>query len=152
MYQNAWGKSTRTGWGGKLGWRIFRLCGMMRSWCLTPFSTLHPAPPPASGRHDSSLRSDLWLGAICAMPACGKALYMTMSDIQHNPHMREFYQRMISQGKHKMVAHSACTRCVEKWSTISERLDKQAPCWINMLDSDHGIHGRPDSCNMRPTR
>ena len=40
-----------------------------------------------------------------------KALYMpTMSAIQHNPHIREFYLKKVSQGKHKMVALCACMR------------------------------------------
>ncbi len=40
-----------------------------------------------------------------------KALYMpTMSAIQYNPHIREFYKKMVSQGKHKMVALCACMR------------------------------------------
>lgn len=40
-----------------------------------------------------------------------KALYMpTMSAIQYNPHIREFYLKKVSQGKHKMVALCACMR------------------------------------------
>ncbi len=40
-----------------------------------------------------------------------KSLYMAaLSAIQHNPHVREFYQRLVSQGKHKMVALCACMR------------------------------------------
>ena len=40
-----------------------------------------------------------------------RALYMpTMSAIQYNPHIRAFYQKMVSQGKHKMVALCACMR------------------------------------------
>jgi transposase len=40
-----------------------------------------------------------------------KALYMpTMSAIQYNPHIREFFMKMVSQGKHKMVAVCACMR------------------------------------------
>jgi len=38
-------------------------------------------------------------------------LYMAMlSCIQHNPVMREFYQRLVAQGKHKKVAITACMR------------------------------------------
>ena len=38
-------------------------------------------------------------------------LYMAMlSAIQHNPVMREFYQRLVSKGKHKKVALTACMR------------------------------------------
>jgi len=38
-------------------------------------------------------------------------LYMAMlCCIQHNPVMREFYQRLVSQGKHKKVALTACMR------------------------------------------
>lgn len=40
-----------------------------------------------------------------------RALYMpTMSAIQYNPHIREFYMKKVSQGKHKMVALCACMR------------------------------------------
>ena len=40
-----------------------------------------------------------------------KALYMpTMSAIQYNPHIREFFHKLVSQGKHKMVALCACMR------------------------------------------
>ncbi|MCK4911950.1 MAG: IS110 family transposase [Thermodesulfovibrionales bacterium] len=40
-----------------------------------------------------------------------RALYMpTMSAIQYNPHIREFYLKKVSQGKHKMVALCACMR------------------------------------------
>lgn len=38
-------------------------------------------------------------------------LYMAMlCCIQHNPVMREFYQRLVSQGKHKKIAITACMR------------------------------------------
>jgi len=38
-------------------------------------------------------------------------LYMAMmSAIQHNPIMKEFYDRLVSQGKHKKVALTACMR------------------------------------------
>ncbi len=40
-----------------------------------------------------------------------KALYMpTMSAMRYNPHIREFYKKLVSQGKHKMVALCACMR------------------------------------------
>ncbi len=40
-----------------------------------------------------------------------RALYMpTMSAIQYNPHVREFYLKKVSEGKHKMVALCACMR------------------------------------------
>lgn len=40
-----------------------------------------------------------------------KALYMpTLSAIQYNPHIRAFFNRLVSQGKHKMVALCACMR------------------------------------------
>ena len=40
-----------------------------------------------------------------------RALYMpTMSAIRYNPHIREFYLKKVSQGKHKMVALCACMR------------------------------------------
>jgi len=38
-------------------------------------------------------------------------LYMAMlCCIQHNPVMREFYQRLVAQGKHKKIALTACMR------------------------------------------
>ncbi len=33
-----------------------------------------------------------------------------MSTIQHNPVMKEFYNRLVAQGKHKKVALTACMR------------------------------------------
>ena len=40
-----------------------------------------------------------------------RALYMpTMSAIQCNPHIREFYHKKVDQGKHKMVVLCACMR------------------------------------------
>ncbi len=38
-------------------------------------------------------------------------LYMAMlSAIQHNPVMKDFYQHLVAQGKHKKVALTACMR------------------------------------------
>ena len=38
-------------------------------------------------------------------------LYMAMlSAIQHNPIMKQFYEKLVAQGKHKKVAITACMR------------------------------------------
>ncbi|MGE0085127.1 MAG: transposase, partial [Desulfococcaceae bacterium] len=40
-----------------------------------------------------------------------KLLYMpTLAAIRHNPVIRSYYHRLVSKGKNKMVAVTACTR------------------------------------------
>ena len=54
-------------------------------------------------------------------------LYMAMlSAIQHNPIMREFYQRLVAQGKHKKVAITACMR---KMMTILNTMVRNNQEW-----------------------
>jgi transposase len=54
-------------------------------------------------------------------------LYMAMlSAIQHNPVMKEFYNRLVSQGKHKKVAITACMR---KMMTILNTMVKNDQAW-----------------------
>lgn len=70
----------------------------------------HAGLAPRQRMSGSSVRGKT---QICKMgnARLRKALYMpAMSAIQYNPHIREFYQKMVSQGKHKMVALCACMR------------------------------------------
>lgn len=70
----------------------------------------HAGLAPGQRMSGSSVRGK---AQLCKMgnARLRKALYMpTMSAIQHNPHIREFYLKKISQGKHKMVALCACMR------------------------------------------
>lgn len=54
-------------------------------------------------------------------------LYMAMlSAIQHNPIMKEFYQRLVAQGKHKKVAITACMR---KMMTILNTMVRNNQEW-----------------------
>lgn len=54
-------------------------------------------------------------------------LYMAMlCSIQHNPVMKEFYQRLVAQGKHKKVALTACMR---KMVTILNTMVKNDEVW-----------------------
>lgn len=54
-------------------------------------------------------------------------LYMAMmSAIQHNPVMKEFYHRLVSQGKHKKVALTACMR---KMMTILNTMVRNQQVW-----------------------
>jgi transposase len=54
-------------------------------------------------------------------------LYMAMlCSIQHNPVMKEFYQRLVAQGKHKKVALTACMR---KMVTILNTMVKNDEEW-----------------------
>ncbi len=54
-------------------------------------------------------------------------LYMAMlSAIQHNPVMKEFYQRLVAQGKHKKVALTACMR---KMMTILNAMVRDNQMW-----------------------
>lgn len=54
-------------------------------------------------------------------------LYMAMlSSIQHNPVMKEFYHRLVSQGKHKKVALTACMR---KMMTILNVMVRNQQVW-----------------------
>ena len=54
-------------------------------------------------------------------------LYMAMlSAIQHNPVMKAFYNRLVSQGKHKKVAITACMR---KMMTILNTMVRNDQVW-----------------------
>lgn len=54
-------------------------------------------------------------------------LYMGMlSAIQHNPVMRDFYDRLVAQGKHKKVALTACMR---KMITILNAMVRDDQLW-----------------------
>ncbi|MDZ7783571.1 MAG: transposase [Halioglobus sp.] len=54
-------------------------------------------------------------------------LYMAMlSCIQHNPVMKEFYQRLVAQGKHKKVAITACVR---KMMVILNAMVRDQKAW-----------------------
>ena len=54
-------------------------------------------------------------------------LYMAMlSAIQHNPVMKEFYHRLVAQGKHKKVAITACMR---KMMTILNTMVRNQQAW-----------------------
>ena len=54
-------------------------------------------------------------------------LYMAMlSAIQYNPIMKEFYQRLVAQGKHKKVAITACMR---KMTTILNTMVRNNQEW-----------------------
>lgn len=54
-------------------------------------------------------------------------LYMGMlSAIQHNPIMRDFYDRLVAQGKHKKVALTACMR---KMITILNAMVRDDQVW-----------------------
>ena len=54
-------------------------------------------------------------------------LYMaTLTSIQHNPVIKQFYQRLVSQGKHKKVALTACIR---KMITILNAMVRDGLCW-----------------------
>jgi transposase len=54
-------------------------------------------------------------------------LYMaTLTSIQHNPVIREFYQRLVAAGKHKKVALTACIR---KMVTILNAMVRDGVHW-----------------------
>jgi len=54
-------------------------------------------------------------------------LYMaTLTSIQHNPVIRDFYQRLVAAGKHKKVALTACIR---KMVTILNAMVRDGVCW-----------------------
>ena len=54
-------------------------------------------------------------------------LYMAMMcAIQHNPTMKEFYQRLVAGGKHKKVALTACMR---KMMTILNAMIRDGKSW-----------------------
>ena len=54
-------------------------------------------------------------------------LYMAMlCAIQHNPVMRDFYQKLVAQGKHKKVAITACMR---KMITILNTMVRNNQAW-----------------------
>ena len=54
-------------------------------------------------------------------------LYMaTLTSIQHNPVIKQFYQRLVSQGKHKKVALTACIR---KMITILNAMVRDGVSW-----------------------
>jgi transposase len=54
-------------------------------------------------------------------------LYMAMlSAIQHNPVMRDFYQHLVAQGKHKKIAITACMR---KMMTILNAMVRDGREW-----------------------
>jgi transposase len=54
-------------------------------------------------------------------------LYMAMlSAIQCNPIMKQFYQRLVAQGKHKKVARTACMR---KMMTILNAMVRDGKAW-----------------------
>jgi transposase len=54
-------------------------------------------------------------------------LYMAMLfALEHNPVMKEFYRRLVTQGKHKKVAITACVR---KMMTILNTLVKNDQVW-----------------------
>lgn len=55
------------------------------------------------------------------------ALYMaTLTAIQHNPVIRDFYQRLVAAGKHKKVALTACIR---KMVTILNAMVRDGVYW-----------------------
>jgi len=54
-------------------------------------------------------------------------LYMaTLTSIQHNPVIRDFYSRLVAKGKHKKVALTACIR---KMITILNAMVRDGVCW-----------------------
>ena len=54
-------------------------------------------------------------------------LYMaTLTSIQHNPVIKQFYQRLVAQGKHKKVALTACIR---KMITILNAMVRDGIYW-----------------------
>jgi len=46
--------------------------------------------------------------------------------LEHNPVMKEFYRRLVTQGKHKKMAITACMR---KMMTILNTLVKNDQVW-----------------------
>lgn len=57
-------------------------------------------------------------------------LYMAMmSAIQHNPVMKRFYHSLVSAGKHKKVALTACMR---KMVTILNAMVRDDCLWLEM--------------------
>ncbi len=59
--------------------------------------------------------------------AARTALYMaTLSAVQHNPPIREFYQRLLAKGKIKKVALVACMR---KLLTVLNAMARNGTTW-----------------------
>lgn len=66
-------------------------------------------------------------------PALRKALYMpTLVAVQHNPCLREFYQRLLKNGKSKMLALTAAAR---KLLTILNSIIQRKEPWKNTLNT-----------------
>ncbi len=96
------------GIGKKLSGQI--LCEIKSDAVSVKAQVAHAGLAPRQRISGSSVRGKT---QICKMgnARLRKALYMpTMSAIQYNPHIREFYNKKVSQGKHKMVAVCACMR------------------------------------------
>jgi transposase len=66
-------------------------------------------------------------------PALRKALHMPMLvAVQHNPCLREFYQRLLKNGKPKMLALTAAAR---KLLTILNSIIQRQEAWKNTLNT-----------------
>ena len=96
------------GVGDKLSSQI--LCEIKYDAVSVKAQVAHAGLAPRQRISGSSVRGKT---QICKMgnARLRKALYMpALSAIQCNPHIREFFHKLVSQGKHKMVAICACMR------------------------------------------
>lgn len=66
----------------------------------------------------SGIRSVLWMAVLSA--------------VQHNAVIRNFYQRLVENGKHKKVA---LTACIHKMLTILNAMIRDGVCWKNLQET-----------------